>query len=138
MNVIKKVSALTLPAATYLSLATGAFAVESGVTLCPEGSFQGGVCQSAGFNDLTNRVLTILIIIGVFAALAFLIWGGIKWITSGGDKTKVESARGTVIGAIIGLVIVLASYFLISVAYQLVTGNPLGSFDIPSLLQGNG
>jgi len=39
---------------------------------------------------------------------AFLIWGAIEWITSAGDKGKMESARNKISNAIVGLVILAA------------------------------
>jgi TRAP-type C4-dicarboxylate transport system permease small subunit len=53
----------------------------------------------------------------VAAALVFffmLIIGGIKWITSGGDKGQTEAARNQITAALIGLFIVFASYAIIS------------------------
>jgi hypothetical protein len=53
----------------------------------------------------------------VIAALVFffmLIFGGIKYITSGGDKAQTESARGTITAALIGLVIVFSAWAIIT------------------------
>lgn len=69
-------------------------------------------------------------IIGIIAAVAGLIFifqiiiGGFNWLTSSGDKARLEKAQNTLLNAIIGLTIVLASYALIS-----LIGNILG-FDI--------
>lgn len=54
-------------------------------------------------------------------AVIFVLVGGIKWITAGGDKTKVQSARSTLTYAIIGLVIVLGAFTIV-----LVLGSILG------------
>lgn len=58
--------------------------------------------------------IVILFIVAALVALLFLIWGGIKWIMSGGDKGKVETARSTIIAALIGLVITFLAFFLLS------------------------
>lgn len=42
--------------------------------------------------------------------LVLMVAGGLKWMTAGGDEKKVESARGLITQAIIGLVIVLSAY----------------------------
>ena len=60
---------------------------------------------------ITNTV-KIAIITGSIIALLFLIWGGIDWITSGGDKAKYEAARDKITAAIFGLGL-LASAFVI-------------------------
>ncbi len=59
--------------------------------------------------------ITLLFIAATLLALAFLIYGGIRWITSGGDKTGVENARKTITYAIIGLVISFLAFFIINI-----------------------
>ncbi len=50
--------------------------------------------------------------IGALAVLMYLILGGFNWVTAGGDKSKVETAKSMITQAIIGLAI-LASVFAI-------------------------
>lgn len=87
--------------------------------------------QSAGFKisdlgRLINALLTV--VLGVVGLLVFiyLIWGGIEWITAGGDKSKTESARQKLTNAIIGLAIVAAA-FAISVVLSNFFGIKVGS-----------
>ncbi len=47
-------------------------------------------------------------------AVAFLIWGGVKYITSGGDESKTEEANKTIINALVGLGIVLLSGIIVN------------------------
>lgn len=50
-------------------------------------------------------------LIGAFLfALLYLLLGGIQWITSGGEKTQLETARNKITNAIIGLIIVASAY----------------------------
>jgi hypothetical protein len=60
--------------------------------------------------------LVILIILGVFdiilyiagfAAVIFVIWGGFKYLTSGGEPQKAVAARTTLLNALVGLAIAL-------------------------------
>lgn len=50
--------------------------------------------------------------VGALAVLMYLILGGFNWVTAGGDKSKVETAKSMITQAIIGLAI-LASVFAI-------------------------
>lgn len=50
------------------------------------------------------------ILISAIAVLLYLLLGGFQWLTSGGDKGKTEEARNKITSAIIGLLIVLASW----------------------------
>lgn len=53
--------------------------------------------------------LNVFIIIGILAALTFLMYGGFVWITSGGDKQKLERARKTIVYSIIGIFVMALS-----------------------------
>ncbi len=70
---------------------------------------QGNAIQGGNVSSVNSLVTTIINIFSVavgIIAVIMIIWGGVKFITSGGDSTKVTSARNTIIYAIIGLVIV--------------------------------
>ena len=51
-----------------------------------------------------------VVTLGGVAFLIFLIWGGIEWLTSGGDKTRVETAQKMISNALIGLAVLIGSY----------------------------
>lgn len=126
---MKKLSALALTASAYLTSAVPAFAQELGPiegTLCP---IEPTTDSAMNFNPLcflfnpsnniVGNLINIAFIIAVLIALVFLIWGGIKWITSGGDKAGVEAARNMIVASLVGLVIVFLSYFIIQILFQL-------------------
>ena len=62
------------------------------------------------FKQVTN---TILYIVGIIAVI-MLIFGGIKYVISGGDAKKVTDAKNTVLYAIIGLVIAFLAYAIVN------------------------
>ena len=75
--------------------------------------------QFSGLNSITieNLISALIIIVLVIAALVFLfmlIIGGIRYITSGGDKGQTEAARSQITAALIGLVIVFAAWAIIN------------------------
>lgn len=53
------------------------------------------------------------------ALIAYLIWGGIKYITSGGDAKKAGEAKSSVINAFIGILIFISVYTLLSIGIGL-------------------
>ena len=69
--------------------------------------------------------IKLIIIAAGLIAFVYLLLGGIKWITSGGDKAGVETARNQIIQALIGLIVVLAAWGLI-VLVEKATGVCLG------------
>lgn len=62
---------------------------------------------------LITFLVRILIVAAFVIAFIFLLIGGIRWITSGGDPKGVESAKNTVTAAIIGLFLVVSAYAII-------------------------
>ncbi len=67
-------------------------------------------------DELTDIIKTIInivsVIVGVVAVI-MIVFGGLKYITSGGDSSNVSSAKNTIIYAIIGLVIVALAQFIV-------------------------
>ena len=73
--------------------------------------------------DLSNVVqfiFNLLVAIGIVAALSYLMYGAIKWITSGGDKAAVEAARSHVTHAVIGLLILVLSWVIVSLVMSIL------------------
>lgn len=74
-------------------------------TLAPSGP-----TSSSG---ILNWVLAIILVGVILMAFGYLIFGAIMWITSQGDKQKVESARNTIIYSIVGLLVAILSFSII-------------------------
>jgi hypothetical protein len=53
-----------------------------------------------------------VLVISAIMAMAYLIWGGINWMMSEGDKAKYEEARNRITAAIIGLAIIASVWVL--------------------------
>ena len=70
----------------------------------------------------SNVVSALLAFVGFFA-LFLLIFAGFRYMNSAGDPKKLEGARNTLIYAILGLLIVLFSFFIINII-SIVTGAP--------------
>lgn len=63
--------------------------------------------------SLSARVGELIGVILGFVGVIFLvliIYAGITIMTANGNKTKVEEARKTITGAVIGLIVVLSAY----------------------------
>lgn len=72
--------------------------------LSPNIGTQGDfAAKLAGFIAL---ILKLGLVIAAIMSLLYLLWGGIDWVVSGGDKTSIENARNKIVHAIIGLAIV--------------------------------
>lgn len=69
--------------------------------------------QGAHWGFIALAVLEILIRIGGMVALGYIIYGGIKYISSQGEPDRTREAQHTVANAIIGLVITIIATALI-------------------------
>ncbi|HLD02045.1 MAG TPA: hypothetical protein VJC10_04170 [Patescibacteria group bacterium] len=89
----------------------------AGVDPCPKGSQFDQLCDltSGDLSEIINLIVIVLLIAAVLISLFFLIFGGIKWILSGGDKGGVEAARNMIVAAIVGLIIAFLSYFILQI-----------------------
>ncbi len=81
--------------------------------------------------NIAVSAINILLFVTGAIAIIYVILGGYRYITAGGDPKKAEAARSTIINAVIGVIIVTASYFIINVAISAGTtlsstsGNPI-------------
>lgn len=132
MRISKKdVLATGVSAGLLLTSASSVFAQIPSVAIAPPESI-GAV--NTDINTLIAFVINTIIVVGIVLSLIFLLWGGIRWITSGGDKAKVDSARGTIVAAIVGLIIVILAWVIINAVLQVLgAGSLTAGFKIPSL-----
>lgn len=136
ISAIKKISTITTSAFTTLYFASPAFAQVdlNPCTKMTDANWQR-LCK-IGETDLgliIGQAILVIFVIATLIALFFLIWGGIKWIMSGGDKGKVEAARSTLIAALIGLVVTFLSFFILSLIMGLF-GLSLTNLNIPDII----
>lgn len=101
-----------------------------GVINPPQGAPTGG---SSALSKIIQGGVTIAITVSFMAGIIMLIWGGISWITAGGDKQKIQSARMKIVTALVGLVMVLLSFFILS-----IVGGLFGITLLPNPATGGG
>lgn len=70
------------------------------------------------FTQITN---TILYGVGIVSVI-MLIWGGLRYIISGGDSKKVTDAKNTIMYAIIGLIIAILAYAIVNFVINAIGG----------------
>lgn len=84
-------------------------------------------------NKLISSGIKFAMIIAALLCFVFLIWGGIQWITSGGDKSNYENARNRITAALIGLAIVAASWAIMTLVGSFLGINILdGELNLPT------
>jgi hypothetical protein len=95
--------------AKYLSLNIGGYEIDA-----PAGIPEGGFVNSSTGNDIVSWALGLAFVIAVVSALVVIVWGGIQWISSEGNKERVAAARNRIVFALVGLVVVILSFAIIN------------------------
>lgn len=83
----------------------------------PEAAKSGAIFVSY-FITLWNVVISI----GGLIVLVFFAWGSLEWITAEGDASKIQKARARITQAVIGLVLLVSSFTIISFISYLFFG----------------
>jgi hypothetical protein len=90
--------------------------------------------QTVGnWTELIPNVITIVFVVAAALTFAYLIMGAIKWITSGGEKAKVEEARNRITAAVIGLLILAAVWAIFQLVFSVAFGQNVTGIELPSL-----
>ncbi|PID31341.1 hypothetical protein CR983_01630 [Candidatus Saccharibacteria bacterium] len=69
----------------------------------------GGTSLNESFRIVTNM---LLFLVGAISVIMLVI-GAIRYTTSGGDQTRVTSAKNTIMYAIVGLVLAIVAYAIV-------------------------
>jgi hypothetical protein len=126
---LKKFFAGTSSIAAYLYTATLTFAVSNSTYSPPPGTLNPDIDPT----KIPQLGFSLLLYLAGALAIGYLMYGGIKWITSRGDKVAVESARRHIVAAVIGLVVVISAFFILQVVFRILgVQNPLNN-GLPTL-----
>jgi hypothetical protein len=111
---------IALPAAVSADIAselcTGSNAGSTGGSINVtdgDGSCATDTNSSTSIQGILSLVINIFSLVVGFVAVIMIIFGGIKYITSGGESSNISGAKNTIVYAIIGLVIVALAQILV-------------------------
>jgi len=103
--------ALMLTAALPISQTASALTMAEGATAAKSPEQQASLFDPGGlFQEISNVALFLL---GAVSVL-MLIYGGIRYTISGGDSAAVTSAKNTILYAIVGIIVALLAYAIVS------------------------
>ncbi len=80
--------------------------------------------------NLMQLGITYLFGLAGVLAVVFVMFNGLRYITSGGDVLKIASAKKGLMYSIIGLAVVVLSFFIVTVVIFLTGGNPAFFFKL--------
>lgn len=78
--------------------------------------------------DVVSAILPVIISVAGLALFAYLLMGGIKYITSGGDDKAIMEAKKIITNALIGMLIVFVAFWIVRILETVlgieITGTP--------------
>lgn len=96
------------------------------------GGFDLNTRQS--FPEILNFFYFFIVGIAGLAAFVMLVWGGVQWLASGAIPAQASEARDKIRNAILGLLLILASFLIIQIInpeLTMVGGLDLSKIDCP-------
>jgi uncharacterized membrane protein YidH (DUF202 family) len=122
----------TAPAPTTPAPATGS---GSKAAICEGVGLTGGNCDAPSGTSIDKVLKTaidlISILVGVAAVIMIMI-GGFKYVTSQGDSGNIQSAKNTILYAIIGLVVVALAQVIVAFVLNEVNPTPAPATSAPT------
>ena len=82
---------------------------------------------SAGVGCFAGKLVQIGLAVVFAIAVIYLVIGGFRYIISQGNEEGVEKAKGTITNALIGLVIVVLAWIILTVVINLLNTGTGGS-----------
>lgn len=83
---------------------------------------KGMPAELVGVNGVFTKITnTVLYAVGIVSVI-MLIYGGLRYVVSGGDSKKVTDAKNTIMYAIIGLIISILAYAIVNFVISAVGG----------------
>ncbi len=80
----------------------------------PSGNCEVKFDELADFVKLITNVIQILLVIAAFAAVVYIIYGGVQYIMSAGEPARLKKAKDSIANAVLGLIVVLVSFGVVN------------------------
>ena len=96
-------------AAASLLMSDASAQVSSGINAATTSEMQG-----KSVNSTVGSIVNILLWVVGILSVTMIVWSGFKYITSAGDTSKLASAKSTLIYAVVGLIIAILAYAIVT------------------------
>lgn len=77
--------------------------------------------------DIIQAFIYLFFVFAIILALFVLIYSGWLWLTSAGDKQKIAAIKQRITYALVGLIVVLLSFFIVNFVTKFIGFNLLNS-----------
>ena len=93
------------------------------------------VTSFPNLGQLLASGLQIALLVAGLLVLVMVIWGGVQYVTSGGDKELAQAAQKRITAALVGLVIVVASYAIALILEKILGIKIVSGINFPAAPQ---
>lgn len=128
--------------ASLFMFASNTFAQISNPVISEEiGTIQSSSCDAGNiFVQYFILVWNAVISIGALVVMVMFIWGAIEWLSADGEASKVAKARGRMLNAALGMLLLVASFAIISFISLVFFGENFNllNFSLPTALECGG
>lgn len=90
------------------------------------------ITGAKALSGLISNMIDGMFIVAFILGFIYMVTGGLQWVTSGGDKASLESARNKIIHALIGIIVVASVYAVLSLVGAFL-GFDIKKLPIPSI-----
>lgn len=114
-QLLKRLTAIVAMIAVLLVPVTPVFA--DTVDVLNKGACSGSsICSGSntGLFSVIRTVIQVMLTIAGAVAVIMIIIGGIRYVTSAGDQSDVKAAKDTILYAVVGLVITIMAYAVVT------------------------
>jgi hypothetical protein len=91
---------------------------------CLAYDFATGTIEIIGSDGILSKALNFFLNAVIFIGIMMVVYAGYRYMTSGGDSTKVQAALQNIIYALVGIAIAILAKILINFVINWVTGQP--------------
>jgi len=92
----------------------------SAAGLVPCGGTGEDPCTACDLLILFQNVLKFALVIVFLIVIVFIVYGGFRWIFSGGNEANIKAGMKIITNAIIGLMIVLCAWLIVNTVFWLI------------------
>ncbi len=81
-----------------------------------KGTYAPAGVEYTGFGNFINNAVNGIMVGGGLLLFFYLIYGGFRYVTAGGDEKAVDGAKQTMTNAVIGLMVIAGAWFITKIA----------------------
>ncbi len=70
--------------------------------------------EGMGFIELVSTIFNFLLLVAGLASFVVIVLGGVRYLSSAGDPSKMGDAKGQIFSAILGIIIIFSSWMVLN------------------------